>query len=74
MKIYALQLKQKSTADVSNGIFRNFRTATLENMYFFLGGSGGGGWAPSQKKTEEEKEVQWPLWFQVFTFSWAVKY
>ena len=28
MKVYALQLKQKSTAAGCNGILRNFRTAT----------------------------------------------
>ena len=33
MKVYVLQLKQKSTAGVSNGILRSFRTATLENNF-----------------------------------------
>ena len=54
MKIYALQLKQKSTADVSNGIFRNFRTATLENMYFFLGG-GEWGWGVGSFSKENRR-------------------
>ena len=31
MKVYALQLKQKSTADIFLGILRNARTATFEN-------------------------------------------
>ena len=31
MQVYALQLKEKSTADVSNRILQNFRTAAFEN-------------------------------------------
>ena len=30
--------------------------------------------AASENKTEEEKDVRWPLWFQVFTFSRVVIY
>ena len=33
MKVYALELKQESTAGVSVGILRNFRTATFENNF-----------------------------------------
>ena len=33
MKFYSLQLKQKSTAGVSNGILQNFRTATFEKIF-----------------------------------------
>ena len=33
MKVYALQLKQKSTAGVPSGILRNFRAATFENIF-----------------------------------------
>ena len=33
MKVYVLQLKQKSTVDVSNEILWNFRTAILENNF-----------------------------------------
>ena len=45
MKVYALQLKQKS-------ILGTFRTATFEN-FFFLGGG-----TASEKKTGKEKDVQ----------------
>ena len=34
MKVCALQLKQKSSAGVSSGILRNFRTATFENIFW----------------------------------------
>ena len=44
MKVYALQLKQKSTASL-----RNFRTATCDKD--FLG-------AASKKKTKKEKDTQ----------------
>ena len=47
MKVYALQLKQKS-------ILGNFRKATFEIFFFFLKG----GMAASEKKTREEKDVQ----------------
>ena len=33
MKVYTLQLKQKSTVYVFHGILRNFRTATFENDF-----------------------------------------
>ena len=33
MKVCSLQLKQKSTAGVSNGILQNFRKATFENNF-----------------------------------------
>ena len=33
IKVYALQLKQKSTVGVSNGVLQNFRTATFENNF-----------------------------------------
>ena len=33
MKVYALQLKLKSTVGVSNGILKNFRTANFENKF-----------------------------------------
>ena len=33
-----------------------------------------GGAAAFENKKEEEKDVQWPLLFQVFTFSGAVTY
>ena len=33
MKVYALQLKQKSTKGVSKGIFQNFRTDSFENNF-----------------------------------------
>ena len=38
MKIYALQLKQKSIAGVFNGILQNFRTATFDNNFVGVGG------------------------------------
>ena len=40
----------------SNGVLRDFRTATFGNIFF--------GKAASEKKTEEEKDGQRPLWFQ----------
>ena len=36
MKVYALQPKQKSTADVSNRILQNFRTTTFQNKFVGL--------------------------------------
>ena len=33
MKVYALQLKQKSAAGVPSGILLNFRAATFENNF-----------------------------------------
>ena len=52
MKVYALQLKQKS-------ILGNFRKTTFEIFFFFFfWGRGGGGGAASEKKTGEEKDVQ----------------
>ena len=50
MKVYALQLKQKS-------ILGNFRKTTFEIFFFFFWKRGGGG-AASEKKTGEEKDVQ----------------
>ena len=50
MKVYALQLKQKS-------ILGNFRKTTFEIFFFFFFEEGGGG-AASEKKTGEEKDVQ----------------
>ena len=49
MKVYALQLKQKS-------ILGNFRKTTFEIFFFFFLKRGGG--AASEKKTGEEKDVQ----------------
>ena len=49
MKVYALQLKQKS-------ILGNFRKTTFEIFFFFFIEEGGG--AASEKKTGEEKDVQ----------------
>ena len=63
MKVYALQLKQKFTEGVSNGILQNFRTATFENNFCGL---------LLKRKHSMKKVVQWPLWFQVFTFSSAI--
>ena len=51
MKVYALQLKQKS-------ILGNFRNTTFEIFFFFFFEEGGGGGAASEKKTGEEKDVQ----------------
>ena len=39
----------------SNGVLRDFRTATFGNNFF--------GKTASEKKTEEEKDGQRPLWF-----------
>ena len=61
MKVYALQLKQKS-------ILGNFRKTTFEIFFFFFFLKRGGGGAASEKKTGEEKDVQWPWWFQVSFF------
>ena len=36
MNVYALQLKQKSTASVSNQNLKNFRTATFKNNFKWL--------------------------------------
>ena len=57
MKVYMLQLNQKPLLGVSNGIFQNFR-ADISQIIFGVS---------AEKKTEEEKGVQWTLWFQVFT-------
>ena len=43
----------------SNGILQNFRAASFKNNFGGL----------LLKRKQEEKDVQWPLWFQVFTFS-----
>ena len=47
-----MQLKQKSTAGVSNGILRNLRTATSEKIFFFLRGA-----ASSEKETGGEERA-----------------
>ena len=49
--------------EFSNENLQNFRTTTLENNFWK---------AASEKKTEKEKDTQWPLQFQVFTFCVAV--
>ena len=66
MKVCALQLKQKPTAGNSNGNVWNFRTVISEQL-LILG-------TASEKKTVKENDAQWPLSFQVFTFSRAVIY
>ena len=60
MKVYAMELKQKSTTDfyISHEILQNFRTATSDNNF--------------EKKWKKEKKAQWHLWFKGFTFSGAV--
>ena len=59
IKVYALQLKQKSFTGVFHGVLRNFRTVTFDNKPWRVA---------SEKKTEEETGAQWPLWNQFFTF------
>ena len=61
MKVYALQLKQKSSADVSSGILEQLPLRIIFRAAF-------------EKKREEEKDAQWLLWFQAFTMSRAVIY
>ena len=62
MKVYALQLKQKSTANVFHGILRNFRKI-LSRIIF-----GGCFW----KENKRPSRCAVNLWFQLFTFSRAV--
>ena len=61
MMLYALPLKQKSTA----GVFCEILEQLLSRIIFG---------AASENKTEEEKDAKWPLWFQVFTFCRAYNY
>ena len=46
-----MQLKQKSTAGVSNGILRNLRTATSEKIFFLRGA------ASSEEETGGEERA-----------------